>query len=85
MVVTPPPLSTNISLSSPNKRKHKALKIKTEDYHDRIAKKHRISNTSKAAKTTTTLSMMSMTTMSMMTITKTTMMSMTMIALETMK
>ena len=51
MVVTPPPLSTNTSLSSPNKRKHKAPKIKTEDYHDRIAKKRRISNTSKAAKT----------------------------------
>ena len=44
MDVTPSPLSTSALSTSPNKRTHKAPKIKTEDYHDKVIKKRRIVN-----------------------------------------
>ena len=53
MAITPSPLSTNTSLSSTTKRKHKAPKIKTEDYHEQVVKKRRIANSSKASKPVT--------------------------------
>ena len=50
MATTTPSLLTNSITLSPNKRNHKAPKIKTQDYHNKVVKKRRISSKKKVSK-----------------------------------
>ena len=54
MDITPSPFTISSLSSSPNKCTHKAPKIKTEDYHDRVVKKRRTVNKTKATKPSST-------------------------------